>query len=104
MPPSSQGIRLLAVLVKVGAIVSTAGVALLVAFVAVLLAFPVIKECYDNDNSNDGNSSKCTYESTAPSGLRDMVSPGFLAASLLTIAAGIVMIRYSRWREPRVQT
>lgn len=77
-------------LAKSGAIVSSAGVALLVAFVMVLLVFPVAKEC-------EGD--RCTYTSTAPDALGAMVQPGFLAASLLVIAAGIVMIRYSRWRE-----
>lgn len=83
----------LIVLAKVGAIVSSAGVALLVAFVLVLLVFPVIKEC-------DGGK-KCEFTSTAPAFLQGMVNPSFLAASLLTIAAGIVMIRFSRWRESK---
>lgn len=77
-------------LAKSGAIVSTAGVALLVAFVIVLLAFPVAKEC-------EGD--RCTYTSTAPEALGAIVQPGFLAVSLLVIATGIVMIRYSRWRD-----
>jgi hypothetical protein len=82
----------LIVLAKAGAIVSTAGVALLVAFVLVLLVFPVIKEC---------KGEKCEFISTAPQYLQGIFSPGFLAASLLTIAAGIFMIRYSRWRESK---
>lgn len=81
----------LEVLAKSGAIVSSAGVALLVAFVAVLLAFPVIKEC-------DGEE-RCSYWSTAPDQLRSIVQPGFLAVSLMIIAAGIFMVRFSRWRE-----
>ncbi|MGI0005592.1 MAG: hypothetical protein ACREAO_05640 [Nitrososphaera sp.] len=82
----------LIVLAKAGAIVSSAGVALLVAFVLVLLAFPVIKECH---------AERCEFTSTAPASLQGIFNPGFLAASLLTIAAGIVMIRYSRWRESK---
>ncbi len=82
----------LELLVKAGAITSTAGVAMLVAFVAVLLVFPVIKECEGED---------CTFQSRAPEQLRSIINPGFLAASLLIIAAGIVMIRYSRWKESR---
>ena len=82
----------LIVLDKAGAIVSSAGVALLVAFVLVLLAFPVIKECH---------AERCEFTSTAPASLQGIFNPGFLAASLLTIAAGIVMIRYSRWRESK---
>lgn len=88
----------LEIVAKAGAIVSTAGVALLVAFVIVLLAFPVDKECPAAGDGADGD--KCTFRSTAPGALQGIVNPGFLAASLLTIAAGIVMIRYSRWREP----
>lgn len=82
----------LEILVKAGAITSTAGVAMLVAFVGVLLAFPVVKECEGED---------CTFESTAPEQLRSIINPGFLASSLLVIASGIVMIRYSRWKESR---
>ncbi len=83
--------RLIA-LAKAGAIVSSAGVALLVTFVLVLLAFPVMKEC---------EGERCEFTSTAPASLQGIFNPGFLAASLLIIAAGIVMIRYSRWREPK---
>ncbi|MEM2139618.1 MAG: hypothetical protein QXJ74_05515 [Nitrososphaera sp.] len=79
-------------LVKAGAIVSTAGVTMLVVFVIVLLAFPVVKEC-------EGDS--CNFQSTAPDQLKLIINPGFLASSLLVIAAGIVMIRYSRWRESK---
>lgn len=81
-----------ATLAKAGAITSTAGVAMLVAFVAVLLAFPVVKECEGDD---------CNFESTAPEQLKSIINPGYLASSLLVIAAGIVMIRYSRWRESK---
>ena len=45
-------------LARAGAIVSSAGVALMVIFVVTLLAFPVIKNC--------GESEKCSYQSTAP--------------------------------------
>ena len=79
-------------LVKAGAITSTAGVAMLVAFVTVLLVFPVVKECQGDD---------CNFESTAPERLKSIINPAFLASSLLVIAAGIVMIRYSRWRESK---
>ena len=82
----------LIVLAKAGAIVSSAGVALLVAFVLVLLAFPVIKEC---------EGERCEFTSTAPASLQGSFNPGFLAASLLIITVGIVMIRYSRWRESK---
>jgi hypothetical protein len=82
----------LVAIAKAGAIVSSAGVALLVAFVVVLLVFPVTKECQGG---------KCTFTSTAPGSLQPIVSPAFLAVSLLTIAAGIFMVRYSSWRESK---
>ncbi|MGI0048244.1 MAG: hypothetical protein ACREAW_01785 [Nitrososphaera sp.] len=83
----------LEVLTKSGAVVSSAGVALLVAFVAVLLAFPVNKECVGEE--------KCTYTSTAPEQLAAIVQPGFLAASLLIIAAGVFMVRFGRWKSDK---
>lgn len=82
----------LAAMAKAGAIVSSAGVALLVAFVVVLLVFPVAKEC---------QGSKCTFTSAAPGSLQPVVSPAFLAVSLLIIAAGIFIVRYSSWRESK---
>ncbi|AFU58751.1 MAG: hypothetical protein QXX64_01510 [Nitrososphaera sp.] len=84
----------LEVLAKSGAIVSSAGVALLVAFVVVLLAFPVIKECEDSKE-------RCSYTSTAPEQLAAIVQPGFLAVTLLIIAAGVFMVRFSRWRSDK---
>ena len=75
-----------------GAIVSSAGVALFIAFVGVLLAFPVDKECVGEE---------CTYTSTAPAQLASIVQPGFLAVSLLIIAAGVFMVRFSRWKSDK---
>jgi hypothetical protein len=80
-------------LAKIGAIVSSAGVALMVIFVGVLLAFPVIKDCDQNG--------KCSYHSTAPAELQLIVQPGFLAISLMAISAGILLLRFSRWMEGR---
>lgn len=79
-------------LTKSGAVVSSAGVALFVAFVAVLLAFPVVKEC---------NNEKCSFSSTAPEQLRQLIQPGFLALSLVITAAGVLMVRYGRWRSSK---
>lgn len=79
-------------LAKSGAIVSAAGVALLVTFIGVLLIFPVTKTCAGDD---------CSFSSSAPEQLQPVFSPAFLAVSLLVIAGGIVMIRYSRWRESK---
>ncbi|MDQ4067456.1 MAG: hypothetical protein M3114_07700 [Thermoproteota archaeon] len=78
-------------LAKSGAIVSSEGVALMVVFVIVLLSFPVIKNCNENE--------KCTYRSTAPGELQSVVQPSFLAISLITISAGIMILRFSRWLE-----
>jgi hypothetical protein len=82
---------LLETLAKSGAIVSSVGVALMVVFVIVLLSFPVIKNCNENE--------KCTYRSTAPGELQSVVQPSFLAISLITISAGIMILRFSRWLE-----
>lgn len=73
---------------KSGAIVSSAGTALLIAFVIILLAFPVIKQCETNE--------KCSYTSTGPEHLKAIVQPGFLAVVLMIIAAGVFMVRFSR--------
>jgi len=75
---------------KSGAIVSSVGIALFVVFVGVLLAFPVDKECMTDE--------RCTYTSTAPEQLAAIVQPGYLAISLLVIAAGVLMVRFSRWK------
>lgn len=85
----ASGLELLA---KSGAIVSAAGVALLVTFIVVLLVFPVDKTCVEED---------CSFSSGAPEQLQPVFRPAFLAVALLVIAAGIVMMRYSRWRESK---
>ena len=79
-------------LAKSGAIVSSAGVALMGVFVLSLLLFPVIKNCSEAEN-------KCSYRSTAPGGLQSVVQPSFLAVSLITISAGVLILRFSRWLE-----
>ena len=70
---------------------SALGVALFVTFVAVLLIFPVVKIC--------DNNAKCSFSSTAPAQLKQIVQPGFLAISLLLIAAGVLVIRISTRRD-----
>jgi uncharacterized membrane protein YidH (DUF202 family) len=80
-------------LAKSGAIVSSAGVALMVVFVVALLAFPVIKNCSEGE--------KCSYHSTAPGQLQSIVQPSFLAISLITISAGVLILRFSRWLESK---
>jgi hypothetical protein len=81
------------ILAKSGAIVSSIGVALLVIFVVILLMFPVIKNC--------GEDQKCAYHSTAPGQLQLIVQPSFLAISLFTISAGVLILRLSRWLESK---
>jgi hypothetical protein len=80
----------LEVLTKSGAIVSSAGIALLIAFVVVLLAFPVNKNCEAGET--------CSYISTAPEELAAIVQPSYLAVTLMIIAAGIFMVRVGRWK------
>lgn len=91
----------LEILAKSGAIVSAAGVALLVAFVLVLLVFPVTKTCVGGGADGSSDKTTCKYESSAPAQLQPIFNQGFFALSLLVIAAGILMIRYSRWRESK---
>jgi hypothetical protein len=80
-------------LARSGAILSSAGVALMVIFVVTLLSFPVIKNC--------GESEKCSYRSTAPGQLQSVVQPSFLAISLIAISAGVLILRFSRWLESK---
>ena len=81
------------VIAKSGAILSSLGIALFVAFVVILLVFPVNKEC------NAG--AKCSYNSTAPEQFAAIVQPAFLAIALLIIAAGVFMVRFSRWKSDK---
>jgi hypothetical protein len=81
------------ILAKSGAIISSIGVALMVIFVVIILAFPVTKNCIGNE--------KCSYYSTAPGALQSIVQPSFLAISLITISAGILILRLGRWLETK---
>jgi len=83
----------LEVLTKSGAIVSSGGIALLIAFVVVLLAFPVNKKCEAGDT--------CLYISTAPEPLAGIIQPGYLAVTLMIIAAGVFMVRFGRWKSDK---
>ena len=85
---------MLELLIKSGGVVSTIGIGLFIAFVIVLLVYPVIKSC-ESENTN------CTFSSTAPEPFRSMVQPAYLATALLVIAAGIVLVRFGRWREAK---
>jgi hypothetical protein len=80
-------------LAKSGAIVSSAGVVLMIVLMVALLAFPVIKNCEGDQ--------KCSYRSTAPGELQSVVQPGFLAISLMTISGGVLIMRFSRRLESK---
>lgn len=70
-------------MIKLGALISTAGVAMLILFGLILLLFPVTKICEEN----------CHYLSSAPDYLRQMINPLFLFISLILISSGVFLIR-----------
>lgn len=70
-------------MIKLGALISTAGVAMLILFGLILLLFPVTKICEEN----------CNYLSSAPDYLRQMINPLFLFISLILISSGVFLIR-----------
>jgi len=76
--------------VKSGAIFSLIGIGLLITFVMVLLLFPVLKECQRTGE-------KCEFSSKAPEPLKFIIKPAFLVIALLTIAIGVVIIRFGTW-------
>ena len=63
-------------MIKLGALISTTGVAMLILFGLILLLFPVTKICDEN----------CNYLSSAPDYLRQMINPLFLFISLILIS------------------
>lgn len=70
-------------MIKLGALISTAGVAMLILFGLILLLFPVTKICEEN----------CNYLSSAPDYIRQMINPLFLFISLTLISSGVFLIR-----------
>lgn len=70
-------------IIKLGALISTAGVAMLILFGLILLLFPVTKICEEN----------CNYLSSAPDYIRQMINPLFLFISLILISSGVFLIR-----------
>ena len=70
-------------IIKIGAVVSTIGVIMLILFGLILLLFPVTKICDEN----------CNYLSSAPDYLRQMINPLFLFISLILISSGVFFIR-----------
>lgn len=70
-------------MIKLGAVVSTVGVIMLILFGSILLLFPVTKNCEIT----------CTYILDAPNFLRQVISPLFLFISLILISSGVLLIR-----------
>lgn len=70
-------------IIKLGALISTAGVTMLILFGLILLLFPVTKICEEN----------CNYLSSAPDYIRQMINPLFLFISLTLISSGVFLIR-----------
>ena len=81
------------IVIKSGAVSSLIGTFILILLVLVLVIFPVQKICNAEEN--------CTYSSSAPGMLKEIVSPQTLVASLLTIAGGIFMFRFGTWYKIR---
>lgn len=80
----------LTLLIKSGAILSTAGAALLVIFAAILGSYPTAENCRDDHK-------KCTYTTSAPPPLNSFIKPSVLVISLLVIASGVAIIRFGSW-------
>jgi hypothetical protein len=70
-------------MIKLGALISTAGITMLILFGLTLLLFPVTKICEEN----------CNYISSAPEYLRQLINPLFLFISLILISSGVFFIR-----------
>jgi len=70
-------------IIKLGAIISTVGVVMIISFGLTLLLFPVTKICDD----------KCNYILGAPDLLKQIVNPLFLFVSLILISLGVFLIR-----------
>lgn len=70
-------------MIKLGALISTAGITMLILFGLILLLFPVTKICEEN----------CNYLSSAPEYLRQLINPLFLFISLILISSGVFFIR-----------
>lgn len=70
-------------IIKLGAVVSTAGIVMLILFGLILLLFPVTKICEKT----------CIYLSSAPDYFRQLITPLFLFISLILISIGVFFIR-----------
>jgi hypothetical protein len=76
-------------LIRGGAVFSLAGTVLLILLISILLAYPVVKNCSNDD--------KCDYRSTAPAPLSYLVKPIPVAVALFVIATGIGLMRFAKW-------
>lgn len=70
-------------MIKLGAVISTIGVIMLILFGLILLLFPVTKVCEKT----------CNYILDAPNFLRQVINPLFLFITLILISAGVFLIR-----------
>lgn len=70
-------------IIKLGAVISTVGVAMLIMFGLILLLFPVTKTC----------ETTCDYILEAPNIAKKVISPSFLFISLILISSGVFLIR-----------
>ena len=70
-------------MIKLGAVISTVGVIMLILFGLILLLFPVTKNCEIT----------CAYILDAPDFLKQVISPLFLFISLILISSGVLLIR-----------
>jgi len=82
------------ILIRAGAIFSSAGTVLLALFILILLIFPVVKNC--------PNQEQCDYYTTAPEPLNYFITPLYVAVDLFVIATGVLFMRFARWYKYRV--
>lgn len=71
-------------IIKLGAVISTVGVAMLIVFGLILLLFPVTKIC---------ETTTCDYILDAPNMAKQVINPSFLFISLILISLGVFLIR-----------
>ncbi len=70
-------------MIKLGAVISTIGVSMLILFGFILLLFPVTKVCEKT----------CDYIVDAPNLLIQVINPLFLFITLILISSGVFLIR-----------
>ncbi|MDR4489364.1 MAG: hypothetical protein AB7V56_01150 [Candidatus Nitrosocosmicus sp.] len=70
-------------IIKLGAVISTVGVVMIISFGLTLLLFPVTKIC----------DHRCDYILSAPDLLKRIINPLFLFVSLILISMGVFLIR-----------